>query len=93
MRARLWAVYTSDVSLAKRSDRSDPVAEFVRRERISNGLTQAELAEIAGVSDRFVRQVEHGKPSIRLDVLAQLLKVFGARLTIERVQPHDEDSE
>lgn len=63
---------------------SDSIAAFVRQERKRNGLTQAELADIAGVSDRFIRDVEHGKASIRLDALARLLSVFGARLAVER---------
>lgn len=64
--------------------RADSIAQFVARERKRNGLTQAELAEIAGVSERFVRAVEHGKQSVRLDTLGALLAAFGARLVVAR---------
>lgn len=40
-------------------------------------LTQAEVAELAGVSERFVRLVESGKDTVRLDKLLPLLEVLG----------------
>ena len=49
----------------------------VRRRRVELGLRQAELAELAGVSERFVRAVEHDKPAIQLDSLTAVLGVLG----------------
>jgi len=72
------------VSTTKRQDDADGIAEFVVRERKRNGLTQTELAEIAGVSERFVRSVEGGKRSVRLDALNALLGAFGARAGVVR---------
>lgn len=49
----------------------------VRARRTSLGLTQQDLADMAGVSERFVRFVEQGKPSIQLDSLLAVLDTLG----------------
>ena len=41
------------------------------------GLTQTELAKRCGVGLRFVRDVEQGKPTVRLDKVNQVLALFG----------------
>ena len=40
-------------------------------------LTQIALAEKSGVGLRFVRELEHGKPTLRLDKVNQVLALFG----------------
>ena len=63
---------------AKRS--AERIGEAVRRSRTSLGLRQDELALAAGVSTRAVHQIEHGKPTSRLDSLAPVLDVLGLEL-------------
>jgi len=55
-------------------------ADDVRQRRKELGLTQVEAADLAGVSERFVRLVEAGKVSVRLDKLEALLEVLGLEL-------------
>lgn len=50
---------------------------FVKEKRKSVNLTQPELAEKAGVGLRFVRELEQGKQSLRLDKVNQVLRLFG----------------
>lgn len=52
-------------------------SSLVKRERRRLGLTQQDLALRAGVGLRFIRDLEQGKPSLRLDVLNQVLFMFG----------------
>lgn len=40
-------------------------------------LTQTDLAEKSGVGLRFVRELEQGKPTLRLDKVNQVLALFG----------------
>ena len=40
-------------------------------------LTQVELAEKSGVGLRFIRELEQGKPTLRLDKVDQILNLFG----------------
>lgn len=53
------------------------IAEFIKKKRKQAGLTQLDLAEKAGVGLRFVRELENNKPTIRLDKVDQILKLFG----------------
>jgi y4mF family transcriptional regulator len=53
---------------------------FVKEKRKSARLTQLELAEKAGVGLRFVRELEQGKQSLRMDKVNQVLQLFGHRL-------------
>jgi y4mF family transcriptional regulator len=40
-------------------------------------LTQADMAKRTGVGLRFVRDVEQGKPTVRVDKVNQVLALFG----------------
>jgi len=53
------------------------LAGFVKERRKLVNLTQPELAEKAGVGLRFVRELEQGKLSLRLDKVNQVLRLFG----------------
>jgi len=53
------------------------LSEFVKDKRNSARLTQIELAEKAGVGLRFVRDLEQGKETVRLDKVNQVLQLFG----------------
>lgn len=53
------------------------LSEFVKEKRALVNLTQPELAEKAGVGLRFVRELEQGKATLRLDKVNQVLQLFG----------------
>jgi y4mF family transcriptional regulator len=53
------------------------LAKFVKEKRNTARLTQPELAEKAGVGLRFIREMEQGKETLRLDKVNQVLKLFG----------------
>lgn len=61
---------------------TDLLAAEVRRRRAALSLTQRDLADLAGVSERFVRFVEQGKPSIQLDSLTAVLDTLGLELQL-----------
>jgi y4mF family transcriptional regulator len=44
------------------------------------GLTQRDLADRAGVGVRFIRDLEQGKSTLRLDKVNQVLALFGHRM-------------
>lgn len=58
------------------------------------GLTQRDLADRAGVGLRFVRDLEQGKHSLRMDKANQVLGLFGHRLEPVpfRIEVDDEES-
>ncbi len=53
------------------------IAEFVRLNRKAYKMTQRELSERAGVGLRFVRELENGKPTLRMDKVNRVLDLFG----------------
>jgi y4mF family transcriptional regulator len=53
------------------------LSEFLKERRALANLTQPELAEKAGVGLRFVRELEQGKKTLRLDKVNQVLQLFG----------------
>ena len=53
------------------------LSQFVKHRRRVNRLTQEDLAYKAGVGLRFIRDLEQGKPSLRLDKVNQVLGLFG----------------
>lgn len=61
---------------------TDRLAAEVRARRTSLRLTQHDLAQLAGVSERFVRFVEQGKRSVQLDSLLALLETLGLELQL-----------
>ena len=56
------------------------LSEFVKSKRKNAKLTQPELAEKAGVGLRFLRDLEQGKPTLRIDKANQVLQLFGHQL-------------
>ena len=53
------------------------IAAFIKEKRKMFNLTQIDLAEKSGVGLRFVRELEQGKPTLRLDKVNQVLALFG----------------
>lgn len=53
------------------------LAEFVKNKRKIANLTQIDLANKAGVGLRFIRELENGKETLRIDKVNQVLKLFG----------------
>ena len=56
------------------------LSEFIKERRSASRLTQPELAAKAGVGLRFVRDLEQGKETLRLDKVNQVLQLFGFQL-------------
>jgi y4mF family transcriptional regulator len=67
------------------------LSKFVKQKRTSTKLTQPELAEKAGVGLRFLRELEQGKETLRLDKVNHVLKLFG--YTVGAVQLIVEEDE
>ncbi len=53
------------------------IAKFVKKQRKQLGLTQEEFAMRSGLGLRFVRELEQGKETVRMDKVNQALAMFG----------------
>lgn len=56
------------------------LSAYVKQMRKQYDLTQVDLSEKAGVGLRFVRELEQGKQTLRMDKVNQVLILFGAEL-------------
>ncbi len=54
--------------------------QFVKNRRKILNLNQEDLAAKAGVGLRFVRDLEQGKRTLRMDKVNQVLRLFGSEL-------------
>lgn len=57
------------------------LSQTVKALRKEYGLTQEELAMKSGVGLNFVRNLEQGKPTLRMDKVNQVLDLFNYTLT------------
>lgn len=58
------------------------VATIVKDLRRKYKLTQEDLALRSGVGLRFLRELEQGKPTVRMDKVNQVLKLFNKQLGV-----------
>ena len=73
--------------------RDDAFANAVRTRRRHLKLRQDDLADLAGVSERFVYALEAGKRSVQLDKVVAVLWALGLHLELHRggaleIKPH-----
>ncbi|KIO43535.1 MULTISPECIES: helix-turn-helix transcriptional regulator [Porphyromonadaceae] len=62
--------------------KNQTIAGYVKQMRKETGLTQVDLSEKAGVGLRFVRELEQGKETLRLDKVNQVLILFGSEVGV-----------
>jgi y4mF family transcriptional regulator len=65
------------------------ISNFVKFQRNKQKLTQEQLAERAGVGLRFVRELEQGKETLRMDKVNQVLQLFGHALSAKPARVFD----
>lgn len=58
------------------------IAAAVRAGRGHRGLSQAQLAELAGVSRHTIVRLEQGRPGASLDTVLRVLALLGVELTL-----------
>ncbi len=65
------------------------LAEKIKELRKETGLTQIELAKRVGVGLRFIRELEQGKSTVRLDKVTQVLEFLGCHLEVKHHELQD----
>lgn len=58
------------------------LGELVRQMRRSQGLIQADLAGLAGSGNRFVVDLERGKPTLQIQRVLDMLDLLGLEVTV-----------
>lgn len=60
------------------------IVSQIKELRKKIGLTQVEFAKRAGVGLRFLRELEQGKATVRMDKLARVLDFLGYHLELKK---------
>ena len=68
----------------------EQLSKYVKAMRRQYNLTQVELSEKSGVGLRFVRELEQGKTTLRLDKVNQILNLFGSEVGVVKQTKIDE---
>ena len=55
------------------------IAEVIKQKRKEAGVNQEEFAIHSGLGLRFVRELEQGKETVRMDKVNQALSMFGMK--------------
>jgi HTH-type transcriptional regulator / antitoxin HipB len=63
-------------------DKSRDMGRIVANRRKALGVTQQDLAALAGVSTRFLSSLERGKATVRLNTMLAVLDALGLQLEI-----------
>ena len=66
------------------------IAEYIKTNRRAAGLTQQEFALRSGLGLRFVRELEQGKETVRMDKVNIALAMFGMEAGPSRITTEDE---
>jgi y4mF family transcriptional regulator len=67
------------------------LSTYLKQKRKLQKLTQQDVAHKSGVGIRFVREMEQGKLTVRIDKVNKVLELFGAELApVKKVTAHEE---
>ena len=69
----------------------NPIAEFIKNSRRAAGLTQQEFALRSGLGLRFVRELEQGKETVRMDKVNTALAMFGMQAVPGKIERKDSE--
>lgn len=68
-----------------KNNRNNDIAVFIRKKRKEYNYTQQEFSIRSGLGLRFVRELEQGKITLKMDKVAQALEFFGYQLTVRMI--------
>ena len=68
---------------------TEDMGKLIRATRRKAKLTQAELAAASGIGERFIRELEKGKPSCQLEKALLVMQMLGIKLDAQ-LPPSDE---
>lgn len=60
------------------------LGRLVRQVRNRQGMTQADILGLANTGNRFIVELENGKPTVRLDKVLAVLDVLGLELRVRQ---------
>lgn len=75
---------TSQIESAKRIRSSEELGKLVQQTRRDQSLLQSDIAGLAGTGNRFIVDLERGKPTLQLQKVLDVLDLMGLEVIIQR---------
>lgn len=79
---------TSKIESAKRIRSSEELGKLVQQTRRDQSLLQSDIAGLAGTGNRFIVDLERGKPTLQLQKVLDVLDLMGLEVIIQRKGNH-----
>ncbi|MBD3894650.1 helix-turn-helix transcriptional regulator [Halomonas sp. ML-15] len=76
--------FTASPSLTVPIRHSEDLGKLVRQLRAEQGLLQIDLAGLAGTGNRFIVDLERGKPTLQLQKVLDVLDLMGLEVVVRR---------
>ncbi len=70
--------------VAERIRHSEDLGKLIRRVRAEQELLQTDLAGLAGTGNRFIVDLERGKPTLQLQKVLDVLDLMGLEVVVQR---------
>ncbi|WP_409969853.1 helix-turn-helix transcriptional regulator [Bengtsoniella intestinalis] len=67
----------------------EALAVILRQTRKDKGWTQEQAAEKCGISDRSIRDVEHGSTNLKIDTVEKICSGIGVIVTLQGLGDND----
>jgi HTH-type transcriptional regulator/antitoxin HipB len=71
-------------AIAAKIRSTQELGEFVRQYRTSQKILQADIAGLANTGNRFVVDLEKGKPTLQLQKVLDVLDLIGLEVIVQR---------
>ncbi len=62
---------------------SEVLSKIIKKHRKAAGLSQLQLAEMAGIGKTVVFDIEKGKETVQLDTLRKIFKVLNIKVVLQ----------
>ncbi|MFM9271362.1 type II toxin-antitoxin system Y4mF family antitoxin [Halomonas elongata] len=78
------ADFTPLKTLGEHVRHSEDLGKLVRQVRAEQELLQSDLAGLAGTGNRFIVDLERGKPTLQLQKVLDVLDLMGLEVIVQR---------
>ena len=71
------------MTVSTKINNSFTLGQIIQQSRLQQGFSQRDLAKMLGISQKWVWEMEQGKPGVLMDRLFVILEKTGVTLTAE----------
>jgi HTH-type transcriptional regulator/antitoxin HipB len=84
MASKTTATIQDGGAISARIHTSRELGEFIRQYRTSQNILQADIVGLANTGNRFVVDLEKGKPTLQLQKVLDVLDLLGLEVIVQR---------